>query len=221
MNVKYYGHSCFLIKTYDDVKLIIDPWISNPLSPIIDANDLKEKIDYILITHDHNDHTGDFESIADIHKATIIGVFEFVKDLPYQTIPCNVGGTIKLSDETSVYVTNALHSCSKGTPVGYIIESDFTIYHAGDTAVFSEIELYKEMFDIELALLPIGGTFTMNTKTVLKALELLEPKKFIPMHYNTFDAIKVSEEELRELEEKTKEMGIEFVKLMPGEELNL
>jgi L-ascorbate metabolism protein UlaG (beta-lactamase superfamily) len=223
MKLTYYGHAAFLIETDDHLKLFVDPWITNPLSPVTGVDDIQEKIDYVLVTHDHEDHFGEALELADRNHAAIIGVYEIVKDLAVDTIPVNVGGRVKLSETTEIVVTPALHSSYKGVPVGYIILSSGKgrVYHAGDTAIFGDMKLYSELYGIEVALLPIGGRFTMDTESVLKALELLQPEKFVPMHYNTFDAIRVSEQQLQELAKRAESMGVEAIILEPGESLEL
>ncbi|NPA85856.1 MAG: metal-dependent hydrolase [bacterium] len=219
MKLRYYGHSVFVVAG-GSTKVVVDPWISNPLSPITSPEEL-EKVDYVLVTHDHQDHLGEAVEIAEQHKARVLGVYELVQDLPVQGIPANIGGKVQLDDLQAILV-KAEHSCKRGVPVGFVLRcSGKAVYHAGDTGIFYDMKLYGELYGIKLALLPVGGRYTMDVEDALKALELLRPEKFVPMHYNTFEAIKVSEDKLQELARKAESLGVECVLLEPGEELQL
>jgi Predicted Zn-dependent hydrolases of the beta-lactamase fold len=220
--IKWLGHAAFEI-SLSGKKLLIDPWISNPLSPIT-LNDITH-VDYILVTHDHFDHLGETVDIAKKTNATVIGVFELMNYLGEQgvknTIGMNVGGSVKLTSEIEIYVTPALHSSSKGVPVGFIIKApEATIYHAGDTGLFSEMDLLGKLFKIDVAMLPIGSLFTMDPRQAAYALTLLRPRAVIPMHYNTFPDIKQDPSQFKELAESMLP-DVRVYVLKPGEVLQL
>jgi L-ascorbate metabolism protein UlaG (beta-lactamase superfamily) len=133
----------------------------------------------------------------------------------------NVGGSTKLTNEIEVYVTPALHSSSRGAPTGFIIKApEATIYHAGDTGIFSEMEILGKLFRIDVALLPIGSLFTMDPRQAAYALTLLRPKTAVPMHYNTFPDIKQDPEVFKELAESLMP-DVKVYILKPGESLPL
>ncbi len=220
--IKWLGHAAFEIML-SGKKILIDPWISNPLSPL-SLNEVTD-VDYILVTHDHFDHLGETVDIAKRTNATVVGVFELVNYLSEQgiknTIGMNVGGFAKLSSEIEVYVTPALHSSSRGVPVGFIIKApEATIYHAGDTGLFSEMDLLGRLFRIDVAMLPIGSLFTMDPRQAAYALTLLRPRAAIPMHYNTFPDIKQDPQQFKELAEAMLP-DIKVFILKPGEILQL
>lgn len=221
--IKWLGHAAFEIML-SGKKILIDPWISNPLSPVT-LNEITS-VDYILVTHDHFDHLGETVDIAKKTNATVVGVFELVNYLSEQgvknTIGMNVGGSVKLTSEIEVYVTPALHSSSRGgVPVGYIIKApEATIYHAGDTGLFSEMDLLGRLFKIDVAMLPIGSLFTMDPRQAAYALTMLRPRAAIPMHYNTFPDIKQDPQQFKELAESMLPDVKVFI-LKPGEVLQL
>ncbi|WP_069806494.1 metal-dependent hydrolase [Vulcanisaeta thermophila] len=220
--IRWLGHAAFEVSV-GGKKILIDPWISNPLSPVT----LSEitHVDYILITHDHFDHLGEAVDIAKKTNATVVGVFELVNYLGEQgvknTIGMNVGGSVKLTSEIEVYVTPALHSSSRGVPVGFIIRApEGTLYHAGDTGLFSEMELLGKLFRIDVAMLPIGSLFTMDPRQAAYALTLLRPRAAIPMHYNTFPDIKQDPNQFKELAESLLP-DIKVFILKPGDSVQL
>jgi len=215
--IKWYGHAAFEF-LIDNVKGLIDPWLTNPLSPVKpdDIND----VDVILITHDHGDHLGESEEIAKRTGATVIGIYELTSALEEKgiknVIPMNIGGFVEFKG-LRFYMVPALHSSSKGAPVGFVIEGkETTVYHSGDTGVFSDMALIAELYAPKIALLPIGGHFTMGLKETLKAVELLKPQVVIPMHYNTFTVIRQNPEEFKRMVEG-KFPNVKVVTLKPGE----
>ena len=214
MKIKFFGHAG--IKIEDNLVLLIDPWLNgNPLAPI-KAEDIS-KADYIIATHNHFDHVNDIPLIANNTEATVVGIVETVEELASKgcnkTIGCNIGGLVKLKGLELIF-TQAFHSMSSNPSGVIIFYNNKTIYHAGDTGVFGDMGLIAEMYPIDLAFLPVGGHFTMGLKEAQKAIQLLKPKKVIPIHYNTFDLIKqVLDKNL------IKETNSELIILEPGQEI--
>jgi L-ascorbate metabolism protein UlaG (beta-lactamase superfamily) len=170
-------------------------------------------------THNHFDHVNDIPIIAQNTKATVVSIVETAEDLSSKgcekIIGCNIGGVVKLKGLELIF-TQAFHSMSSNPSGVIIFYNNKTIYHAGDTGVFSDMELIGEMYPIDLALLPIGGHFTMGLKEAQKAIQLLKPKKVVPIHYNTFDLIKQDVDE-----NLVKKSDTQLLILKPGEEIIL
>ncbi len=223
--ILYLGHSATLILK-ESGNIVIDPFLdNNPLSPM-KSKDVKAK--YILVTHGHTDHLGDTVSIAKENNSTVITNFElgvYLKKLGVENVVMmNIGGTYQ-TDDFSVKMVFALHSSSYeaqgnlfygGTPAGFVVKlQDLTIYHAGDTALFMDMSLIGSKHSIDIALLPVGGFYTMDIDDAIFAAKLLHPKYVIPIHYNTWDEIKVNVEEFKERLEK--ETRSTCIILKPGE----
>ncbi len=191
MQVTYLGHASFKIEA-DGKVLFIDPWLNGPTSPI-KVDDVREA-DICLVTHDHGDH-GYSEAIEICKKtgATFIGINELglkaMQDGVENVHTLNIGGNVEV-DGVTVTLVHAFHSCSIGTPTGFIVKlPSGTFYHTGDTGLFHDMKLFGELYDIDLLMLPIGSYYTMGIKEAVKAVELVNPKVAIPMHYDTFPVI--------------------------------
>ena len=200
----YYGHDAFLIET-ERHRIAIDPFITGNPFAAVQPEDLK--VDYVLITHGHGDHLGDGLEIAKQCGATVISTFELAGYCQRQGAkahPMHIGGAHDF-DFGRVKLTIAHHGntvetpsgfLSLGPPCGLLVFADGrTLYHAGDTGLFLDMQLIGEMHPIDVALLPIGDNFTMGIDDAVKAVELLRPKLAVPMHYNTFDLIKADPSE--------------------------
>jgi L-ascorbate metabolism protein UlaG (beta-lactamase superfamily) len=214
MQIKFFGHAG--VKIEDGLVILIDPWLNdNPLA-ITKAKDIT-KADYIIATHNHFDHVNDIPIIAKNTKATVVSIVETAEDLASKgcktTIGCNIGGTVKLEGLELIF-THAFHSMTSNPSGVIVFYNNKTIYHAGDTGVFGDMGLIGEMYPIDLAFLPVGGHFTMGLREAKKAIQLLKPKKIIPIHYNTFDVIK--QEVNNDL---VKESNSELCILKPDEEI--
>jgi len=223
------GHATFVVETPKQ-KILIDPWVmNNPATPASQKS--LDKIDVMLCTHGHGDHIGDAVELARKHNPQVIGVYELAmwmqKKGAKKISPMNKGGSQQLGD---VYVTmvHADHSCGieddgqiiyGGEPCGYVIKigDGPTIYHAGDTNVFGDMALIRELYAPDLVMLPIGDLFTMGPREAAHACKLLKPKAVIPMHFGTFPVLTGTPPAL---EEKIKGTGIDVIALKPGETLS-
>ena len=216
MKIKYYGHAG--VKIEDDLIILIDPWLNdNPLATM-KAEEIV-KADYIIATHNHSDHVDDIPIIAKNTGATVVAIVETAEDLASKgcekTLGCNIGGTVKLGVLELIF-TQAFHSMSSNPSGVIIFYNNKKIYHAGDTGVFGDMKLIGEMYPLDLAFIPAGGHFTMGIKEAQKAVQLLNAKRIVPIHYNTFDLIK------QEVDESLiKESDSQLLILQPGEEFTL
>ena len=215
--VTWLGHAAFKIETPAGGVLMIDPWLTNPKNPKgkeILAN--PGRVDWILLTHAHPDHVGNAVKLAKETGARLVAPFELGKQLVAQGYPedqvsmkglMNIGGTVSLLDgEVKVLMTPAVHSSGLasgsdgapshyygGNPVGYRIKiaGGPAIYHAGDTDVFGDMALIRDLSPVDVMLAPIGGHFTMGPERAAYAVNrLIQPKVVIPMHYGTFPVLK-------------------------------
>ena len=214
MKIKFYGHAG--IKIENELIILIDPWLNdNPLS-VIKAEDIT-KADYIVATHNHFDHINDIPIIAKNTGATVVAIVETAEDLAAKgcnkILGCNIGGTVKLKGLKLLF-TQAFHSMSSNPSGVIIFYNNKTIYHTGDTGIFGDMKLIGEMYPLDLVFLPVGGHFTMGIKEAKKAIQLLNAKKIIPIHYNTFDLIK-QDVDASLVEESNSELLI----LEPGQEI--
>lgn len=225
--IRWLGHAGFQLTSPGGKVVIIDPWITgNPLCPI-KPQDIAAA-DMVLVTHDHSDHTGDAVDIATRTRATLVCMPETADDFKSEHglaeglvvnsgIGMNIGGTVLIKG-ISVTMVQAFHSSGTACPAGYIVkmEDGTTVYHAGDTGVFSSMQLFGEMFGVDVALLPIGGCFTMDPAQAAVALRLLNPRIAIPMHYRTFPFLEQSAASFVEMA-KAKAPRVKVVVLNPGE----
>lgn len=195
MNLRYYGHSAVQLELGGH-SVLIDPFISD--NPLTDAELSSFAPEYIILTHAHGDHVGDTEALARKHKTVIISSAEIASYYSKKGLKghgMNIGGSYRLPFG-SVTFTPAWHSSSfpdgtyGGMPMGVIVEAEGKrIYHAGDTALFGDMELIGRR-GLDLALLPIGDNFTMGPEDAAEAAKLLGARRVIPIHYNTFEVIR-------------------------------
>ncbi len=224
------GHATFKITTPSGKVIVVDPWVTgNPACP--KGMQKFERVDTVLITHGHGDHIGDAVKIAKKFKPQMISIYETSLWLASKgvknTTGMGKGGTIK-AGEIEVTMVNALHSNGiedgkkmiyGGEPCGYIVRlpGGLRIYHAGDTAVFGDMKLIAELYEPEVAILPIGDHYTMGPREAAMAIRLLNVKHVVPMHYGTFPVLTGTPEELKKLTQDIS--GLEIHALKPGESI--
>ncbi|WP_240511904.1 metal-dependent hydrolase [Paludifilum halophilum] len=224
MHIQFHGQSCFEIH-HEGTRLIIDPFLKG--NPKAKSKPEDIKTDYILLTHGHGDHVGDTVEIAKRNGATVIAPFELANWIGWQGVdvhPMHIGGAHSF-DFGRVKLTPAFHGSGfideenkeiiyLGMPAGILLMlGEKTIYHAGDTALFSDMKLIGMKSGVDLAFLPIGDNFTMGPEDALLAAEWVGANTVIPMHYNTFPLI---EQDGEDFVRRLKEKGIDGVALEVG-----
>lgn len=199
MKVSYHGHSVVKVETGEH-RILIDPFISGNEACDLDADTIET--DIILLTHGHNDHVGDTFEIAKRNNCLVIAPNElavYLGSKGLRTHPMHIGGSHEF-DFGKVKFTQAFHGSSYteddgsfiycGMPGGILLTIDEkTIYHVGDTALFTDLKMYGAMNEIDLAFIPIGDNFTMGPEDALIAADWINAKVSVPVHYNTFPVI--------------------------------
>lgn len=234
-SITYLGHATVLIETPGGKLILIDPWtIGNPACPE-EFRNVKNlgQLDIILLTHIHNDHAGDAESIIKANsQAVVVCIADaetwLAKKGAINLSPMNKGGSQMVAG-IEISMTHAEHSSSfneedgsvvyGGEAAGYVLklENGFTIYDAGDTALFGDMALIRELYKPELALLPIGDLFTMGPAQAALAIKLLGVHQVLPIHYDTFPILTGTPAELQKLTSDIP--GLKIHALKPGETL--
>lgn len=227
--ITWLGHATVLIQTANGTNLLIDPFIAgNPKYP--KSFVLPEKIDYILLTHGHGDHIGDAVPVATKHESTVVAIYELSAHIASKgvksTTGMNLGGTAQLGD-VAVTMVEATHSAAAqdgngthyvGVATGFVlaIAGGPVLYHAGDTNVFGDMKLIAQLYHPEVAMLPIGGFYTMGPKEAALAVELLQPKMVLPLHFGTFPPLTGTPAELAALIDP----GVKVLTCSPGETIS-
>ena len=198
--IVFLGHSAFLIETSNGRTILIDPWLDNPQAP----KDLELPVpDLLLITHAHGDHLGNAIQLCSSSKTEVVAIHEIQQYLLAKGVPnvtgMNIGGTY-ITKGIKVTMVQATHSsCIQegneiiygGEAAGFVLtlEDETTIYHAGDTGLFGDMKLIGELYQPEIAIIPIGNHYVMGPKEAAYAVKLIGPKVAIPMHYGSFPVL--------------------------------
>lgn len=228
--ITWLGHATFKIRSPSGKVILTDPFLAdNPATPA--SQKRQDRVDLILPSHAHADNFADTVDIAGETGATVFCIFEIAQFLQRKglnnVVGMNIGGTVPF-DGIDVTMVKAWHSTSiadgdtilpGGTAVGFVIklESGFTIYFSGDTAVFLDMQLIRKLLKPELAILCIGDHFTMGPRSAAEAIRLLGVKRVIPMHYGTFPTLTGTPERLRQ--ETADIKGLEIYVMEPGKPL--
>lgn len=226
--ITWFGHSAFKISD-GNVSLLVDPFLAgNPLCPV-DVEDVG-RVDVVLVTHDHGDHVGDAVEVCKKTGAMLAAVVGTAEKLIAAGVPraqtftgigYNIGGTVEHKG-ARILMVPAFHTSDSGLPAGYIVSMPCgaVVYHAGDTCVFGDMALWGKLYKLDVALLPIGGVFTMDAVQAALACSLLHPRKVVPMHWGTFPALAQDAAEFRrELESAAP--GCICVDMRPGQTITV
>jgi L-ascorbate metabolism protein UlaG (beta-lactamase superfamily) len=217
IEITWLGHSA--VKIQGSKTIYIDPFLTgNPK-----ASTTPEKIktaDVVIVTHHHSDHLGDAFAIAKKTGALVVAMHEVAVEaqaLGIEAEGMNIGGTVEARG-VRVHMVTATHSAEKGSAAGVVVEMDGKkLYHAGDTGLTYDMKIIGEFFHPDLSFLPIGDRYTMGPASAAKAVEYVQTKKVIPIHYGTFPIVCCDPEEF-----KKKVGGLaEVIILKPGESYRL
>jgi L-ascorbate metabolism protein UlaG (beta-lactamase superfamily) len=229
LNITYHGHSSVQLGT-ENKSLVIDPFLRGNELAVTKPEDIKT--DVVLLTHAHMDHILDAEPIAKANNAKVVAIVELATYMSWKgldTLGMNMGGTVDL-EFAKAKMIQAFHTSGivleeeqrimyAGLPAGFIIDiGGKTVLHAGDTSLFGDMKMIGDRHQIDVAFLPIGGHYTMGPEDALQAAEWFNAKLTIPVHYDTFPAIRQDAEHfVQQLASK----GLEGRVLAPGESISL
>jgi L-ascorbate metabolism protein UlaG (beta-lactamase superfamily) len=226
------GHASFRFDTPDGKRVYVDPYLDNPKCP--EGEKEPERVDLIALTHGHSDHVGSTIELAQKFDCVVVAPVEIADWLVWikEAVPedrmrdPNKGGTVDV-DGVKITLTDANHSSSTyenetllylGEPVGLVfeVENGTKLYFAGDTNVFGDMQLIKRLYEPDVAILPIGGHYTMDPREAAVALEFLGVERCVPCHYGTFPILAGTPDELRALAP-----DIEVLTPEPGETITV
>ncbi len=218
MQLTWLGHACVLLT--GTKKILIDPFVP-------EGSTARMNPDLVLVTHGHSDHLGETVAL----KKTTVSTGEIAQYLVSKGVPAegmNIGGTISL-DGVTVTMTPALHSSriddpttavNPGMASGFVVTMDgVSVYHAGDTALFSDMKLIGDLYHPDIALLPIGGRYTMGPREAMIAAQLVGAKIVLPIHYNTWEKIAADPVAFKTSIERTTNLAVKI--LRPGESIEI
>lgn len=231
LEIRWLGHAAFSIKTPGGKIIYVDPWLDNPVAPP-DAR-TAERAHLIVLTHGHFDHFGNTLELATRTNAKVVTNFEISVFLKSKGLPddkvigMNTSGSFEVDDITLTMVpavhgsgiTDGEKIVDGGVAAGFVIklEDGYTVYHTGDTGLFSDMKLVAQLYKPKVIMMCIGGFYTMSPVEAAEAVKLLKPEIVIPMHYGTFPALSGTPEALEKLLPKTIKTKIMGIK--PGEVL--
>jgi L-ascorbate metabolism protein UlaG (beta-lactamase superfamily) len=226
-SLTWLGHAAFRFDTPRGLRVYVDPWLDGPTVPATEKE--PERVDAIFLTHGHDDHSGGTVELAQRFGCPVYAQVELRSWLSGQGLPedtgqaFNKGGTVEW-EGTRVTMTHANHSSSApdgsyaGESTGLVLRFDAapTIYFAGDTNVFGDMDLIRRLYEPAVAVLPIGDHFTMGPEEAALALDLLGAPRCIPAHYGTFPLLRGTPEELRRLAP-----SVDVIAAKPGETVEI
>lgn len=228
IKLTWLGHATFRIETPGGKTILVDPWVmGNSACPENQKN--FKKVDTMLCTHGHFDHIGDAVEIGKKHNPKVVGIPELCgwlqKKGVKQLAEMNKGGT-QIIDDIKITMVHADHSCGiqdgdqlvyGGEACGYVVEfsNGLKIYHAGDTNVFGDMAIIRELYAPDIAMIPIGDHYTMSPREAAYACKLLQPKTVIPMHFATFPVLTGRPADLKKLAP-----DVEIREMKPGETIS-
>jgi L-ascorbate metabolism protein UlaG (beta-lactamase superfamily) len=244
--VHWYGHAAIKIETPTGGVILVDPWLGAPSNPDKDSLAKLGRVDYVLLTHGHWDHIKDAAEIGKKTGAILVAPYglqfnmKSVHGYPEKQATLatggNVGGTFNLDKAgAKVTVVNAVHgseftppmvavepgkpsTISAGNPVGYVIQVDNgpVIYHTGDTDVFTDMQLIARFFKVDVMFASIGGQFTMDPARSAQAVEWVNPKKVVPIHWGTYPILAGNPAQFKAALD-AKGLGDRMLEMKPGE----
>jgi L-ascorbate metabolism protein UlaG (beta-lactamase superfamily) len=227
--VTWLGHATVLIQTAGGTNILIDPFIEH--NPTYPKSFKLPKIDLLILTHGHGDHIGDAIPVAQKSLPTVLGIYELTAWLAgkgvQNTVGMNLGGSFVFRDVTATMV-EAKHSSGiqdgdaliyGGTATGFVltIQGGPKLYHAGDTCAFADMQIIRELYAPEFAMLPIGDHYTMGPKEAALAAQFVGAKTILPLHFGTFPALTGTPDQLKAALKQRGLADVEVILVRPGE----